>query len=268
MQYETSIKFASIIISFIFLTSCDILDSNSRKITPLDSRINFKVVQSFDNYESVSTPQIFIEMQTEKIYGCVNYNIITDHKVKNKSIIIDITGIDKSGICLTALGPATERIKLGAISGIFELEINNNNFSNKYNLLISDSLIVVDGNETPNTKPLIKYLWSYPKNSFVFLCGTTLSHTSLCDKFIDTLKSVIELQEFSFSEFAEIPYPKSSQGSHYNADARYFYYKSEEDFDKITDVMRSFKKSYFFDEGGDGLWIISWINKNIRSWLL
>ncbi|MCH8820182.1 MAG: hypothetical protein IIB03_07675, partial [Acidobacteria bacterium] len=56
--------------------------------------------------------------------------------------------------------------------------------------------------------------------------------TTICEGFIDTLKSVINITEFNFSDIAEIPYPSSSQGHYYDANARYFYYESEEEFDK------------------------------------
>ena len=58
-----------IIISILSFSSCDILDDDGSSISPLDSKVNFKVVESYDNYKTVSTPQIFIELQTEKIYG-------------------------------------------------------------------------------------------------------------------------------------------------------------------------------------------------------
>ena len=111
-------------------------------------------------------------------------------------------------------------------------------------------------------------MWRYPKNSFAYLCGTTLSDTSLCENFIDTLKSVINLTEFNFSEIAEIPYPTSSQGHQYDADVKYFYYDNENEFDKIQAVMKSYKQNHNIDDGGDGLYIVNWMNKKIRSWLL
>ncbi len=176
-----------------FFSSCDILDSDGSLISPLDSKVNFKVIESFDNYESVSIPQIFIELQTEKIYGCYNYRIKTDYKVNDRSIEVDIIGIDKSRSCATALGPAKDRIKLGQLTGVYGIKMSYNNFDDKYNLLISDSLIILDGRETSNTKPLIHFVYRYPKNSFAYLCGTNLSDSSVCSNFIDTLKSVINL---------------------------------------------------------------------------
>lgn len=256
-----------VILIFLSFFSCDILDSDSSSLSPLDTKIDFKVIESYDNYESVSTPKIFIELKSEKIYGCFNYTIVSAYKIDNKTIEINVLGINKPNICLTALGPATGRIKLGELYGNYEIVIQGNGFANNYNLVISDSLIMLDGKETQHTKPLINSIYRYPKNSFAYLCGTTLSNNSICSGFIDTLKSVIDLNEFSFSDIAEIPYPKSSQGHQYDAIARYFYYKNEDEFNRIEDVMRSYIKNNF-SENGATLEVINWMNKKVRSWLL
>jgi len=260
----------SLLVLLIFLTfsSCDILDSDSSTLSPLDTKIDFKVIESYDNYETVSTPKIFIYLVSEKIYGCSNYSIVTNFNIYDKTIEVNILGIDKPNICLTSLGPAGGRINLGEISGISEIKFIGPGFEDKYNLLISDSLIILDGKETSNTKPLINFAYRYPKNSFEYLCGTTLADTSLCQHFIDTLKSVIDLTEFHFTDIAEIPYSKSSQGYYYNANSRFFFYKNESDFNKIENVMKSFKESYFPTDNGVGLSIINWMNKKFYSWLL
>jgi len=52
---------------------------------------------------------------------------------------------------------------------------------------------------------------------------------------------VIPLTEFGFPDFAEIPYPQASQGHYFDADARYFYYESKEDFDEIQEVIETMK---------------------------
>lgn len=257
-----------LIFTVLAFSGCDILDNGASSISPLDSKIDFKVLESFDNYETVSIPQVFIEMQTEKIYGCFNYGIAADYKIVDKTIEVNILGIDKPGVCLTALGPANARIKLGTLSGNYEIMFHGNGFANNYNLVISDSMIILDGKETAHTKPLIHSIYRYPKNSFAYLCGASISNTSICSDFIDTLMSVIDITEFNFSDIAEIPYPVSSQGHQYDASARYFYYENKDEFDMIKDVMKNYKYTYSFEDGGISLTIISWMNKKVRSWLL
>lgn len=80
--------------------------------------------------------------------------------------------------------------------------------------------------------------------------------------------SVIDIPEFYFSDIAEIPYTLSSQGHYYDAKARYFYYKTEEEFDKIQEVMKSYKHTHFPDDNGIGLSVVNWMDKKFYSWLL
>jgi len=254
----------SCVLLFITLTSCDILEDSSATIAPLDSKINFKVIESYDRYETVSAPEIFIEMQTEKIYPCYNYGIANRIRIEDRKLIVDIVGIAKSSVCATALGPANARIKLGYITGVYGIEFNGDNFNDKYNLLISDSLIILDGKETPNTNPSVYFMYRYPKNSFAYIWNRGTSDSLICLGFMDTLKSVISLNEFSFSNLAEIPY--FHKPSQYES-VTYYYYDSESDFNKISSVMANYKQAHF---PNDEVYIsiYSWMNKKIYSWML
>lgn len=245
------------------LNSCDILDNNSTTIEPLDSKINFKVIESYDGYETVSVPEIFIEMQTEKIYSCFNYGISTYPRFEDKKVIVDIRGIYKPNVCLTAFGPANARVKLGYISGVYEIEFSGNNFNDKYNLLVSDSLVILDGKETANTNPSVYFIYRYPKNSFAYRYNTYAADSTLYIGLLDTLKQVINLTEFSFSDLAQIPYQTTS-GTYI---VRYFYYENESEFNKISSVMNSFKKAHF-PNNEVYISIQNWMNKKILSWVL
>ena len=55
------------IISVISFSSCDILDNDGSSISPLDSKINFKVIESYDDYEVASTPLFFSNYKQKKI---------------------------------------------------------------------------------------------------------------------------------------------------------------------------------------------------------
>ena len=48
----------------------------------------------------------------------------------------------------------------------------------------------------------------------------------------------------------------------------FVYYESEEEFDKIQEVMKSYKQTYFPNDDGVGLTIINWMNKKFHSSLL
>ena len=263
LYMNSILKLSIVLILILLFNSCDILDNNSSTIEPLDSKINFKVLESFDRYETVSAPEIFIEIQTEKIYGCYNYGISTYSRFEDRKVIVDIRGISKPGVCLTALGPANARIKLGYISGVYEIEFNGNNFSDKYNLLISDSLIILDGKETANTNPSVYFMYRYPKNSFAYRYNTYAADSTLYLGLLDTLMNVINLTEFYFSDLAQIPYQTTS-GTYI---VRYFYYENESEFNKVSSVMKSFKQSHF-PNNEVHISIENWMNRKIYSWIL
>jgi hypothetical protein len=252
-------------ILLLFLNACDIVDDdNYGTMTPLDSKIKFKVVESYEDYQSTSVPEIFIDMVTEKEYPCCNYGISTYSRFENRKVIVDIKGIYKPDICLTAFGPANTRVKLGYLKGVYEIELNGDSFTDNYNLLISDSLIILDGNGSAKTEPAAYFIYRYPHNSFAYAWSRGVPDSLFCLGFIDTLKSVISLNEFTFSNVAEIPY--FQKPSQYES-VSYYYYENESDFNKISSVMKSYKQAHF---PNDEVYvsIYSWKNKRILSWTL
>jgi hypothetical protein len=252
----------------IVLSGCDLLESGSTASPELDSKILFKVNESYEPHGEEQEPKIFIDLYTAKTYPCFNYSIVTSHSVNKKQIEIELLAINAPEVCLTALGPARGRINLGYLDGGYEIIFKNREFRDNYNLIINDTLIFVDGEETVNTKPLTSFLHRYPENSFAYLYGSLDSLKYLDQKFRDTLTQTIKITEFTFQDFADIPYPLSSSGHHYDAPARYFYYDSEEDFDKIESILKSFLESYFSDEQLYSIAIINWKNVEIYSWML
>jgi hypothetical protein len=85
----------------------------------------------------------------------------------------------------------------------------------------------------------------------------------LASIFLDTLKQVLNIDEFEFPQYGEIPYPKEPQGHYWDMPARYFYYNSEDDFKNIEDILRDFKGNYIKDKEGILLQFKIGVVKNI-----
>ncbi len=253
---------------FLFIAGCEVNDNGGNTLSTIDSKINFIVKESHDYYLSSSEPEIYLNLATEKIYGCCNFPIIADCNIKGNIITVNLSGINKSGICLTALGPATANLKLGQIEGDYILIIRSSYFSDNYNLSVNSSNINVSGAETNNTKPAKRNYQRYPENSMVYYCGTLTENSYLCQDFIDTLKTVIDITEFTFPENGEIPYGPAGGGHYYDAEPRYFYYQNDADFFAIEDVLKKFKSDYFPDNNGTGLNFLNWKNEQVMSWTL
>ena len=260
---------ALIFLLLFVLNGCEYLSSDPvYKTLPIEGNLLFNFSESYENYNKPGIPVIYFNLKTEKEYGCVNYNISTEIRLSGNNLDVYIKGIQEPNICLTAIGPATSSSSLDIPAGNYKLILHDENFSDTYDFSVSDKSITIDQSNYTETKPMYRVNWRYPKNSFVYLCGSLTEDSSICNDFLDTLKSRISLQEFSFPDSGKIPYPTASQGHYYDMPARYFYYKDETDFNKIGEILKNYKDNYLQNKSGYGIQIINWFNKKFYSWLL
>ncbi len=258
----------SVCLLLILSSECNITHKTHLGQEPIDGKLQFGISESYEKYDVPSPPQIFLNLKTEKIYGCVNYQISYTATIKNGTVDVRISGVTIPEICLTALGPATAKTSLDLSNGNYKLVLHSGDFSNTYNLSVSDRSISIDQSSYPETQPLYRLYWRYPQNSFVYMCGTLTEDSTICTDFLDTLKSKIDLQEFVFPDSGKIPYPTASDGHYYDMPAKYFYYKNETDFDKIGDIMKEYQDKYLQNKTGYGISVVNWMNKSYYSWLL
>ena len=80
----------------------------------------------------------------------------------------------------------------------------------------------------------------------------------ICEDFLDTLKTIIEIEEFEFPDYGKIPDPDSSYGHHYDSKTRFFTYKSEQDFDRAGDVSGDFTRRVISGHSGIGIYLLKW----------
>ncbi|OYD17638.1 hypothetical protein CH333_00025 [candidate division WOR-3 bacterium JGI_Cruoil_03_44_89] len=254
-------------LSLFGFLSCDIFNFSKKELKPIEGDITFSVKEGYREHDSISEPGIMLSMVTEKIYPCCNWSIISEVSVKGNKISIEILGIYVPEICLTALGPATSTSFLDISNGEYLLYFSYGNMTDGYVLTVTDSFIKVTEEVTRFTKPEFKLFWRYPQNSFAYLCGTTTETSWICEKFLDTLLSEIDLEEFQFPDSGEIPYPRSSDGHYYDMPAKYFFYEKDEDFDKAGAILKSYTQNVITQYSGVGISLINWKNKKYLSWL-
>jgi hypothetical protein len=72
MNYRTIF----LLITFLGLINCGFFDDNS-DLLPIEGRILFKVSEDYEQSDLESDPEIYLFLETEKIYGCCNYCIYT-----------------------------------------------------------------------------------------------------------------------------------------------------------------------------------------------
>ncbi len=250
---------------FVFL-GCSIFKSEESK--PIEGNIIFSVKEGYRDYSSISEPSIMLSMVTEKIYPCCNWSIICDVIVDGNIVSVDFLGIYIPEICLTALGPAHYTSFLDIPEGEYSLYFTYKGVVDAYVLTVTDSSIKISGNVSPEfTKPKFYQFWRYPPNSLVYLCGTTTETSWICEDFLDTLLSEVNLEQFQFPNSGKIPYPCSSDGHYYDMPAKYFFYEKDEDFDKAGKILESYTQNIIAHYSGIGISLINWKNKEYLSWL-
>ncbi len=109
--------------TLLFFSNCKDL---GEEIPPLESSI---VITPWENL-SPSQRTFTLNCATDEIYGCLNFRIINRFAVGSGTIEIWLDGIYKPEVCLTALGPATANIELGALAhGNYNVVISTATFS-------------------------------------------------------------------------------------------------------------------------------------------
>lgn len=252
-------------VSLLSALGCDIFDSEELK--PIEGDIIFTVQEGYQDYFAIAEPQILIPMATEKIYPCINFDIVSDISIFSNMILIEPLGIYEPDICFTALGPATSEVFLSLPYGTFQLFFRYRGTTDRYWLTVSDSHIRVVEEISHFTRPEFNLWWRYPRDSFAYLCGTTNDTRWICEDFLDTLLSYIDLAEFQFPDSGHIPYPSSSAGQVYEMPARYFRYGEEEDFIMAGKILETYTEAVILPHQGVSISLIGWNNRNFRSWL-
>jgi hypothetical protein len=207
-------------------------------------------------------------MTTEKGYNNLGYQIKTEILFSGGQIDLKILGIKPpEGIILPALGPASASKVLDLREGAYTLNFYYEYAVDRYHLIVkADSLEVVSG--VPSfSEPQFTVVWRFPANSLAFLCGTMTETSWICDDFLSRLLKEVDLEEIHFPSYGEIPYPRASEGHYYNAPARYFCYKTEEDLDRAGEILKAYSEDVISHYEGVSLWLQNWKNRFIRSWL-
>jgi hypothetical protein len=233
----------------------------------IEGRILFKVYEGHSSDDLEGQPRIILELRTEKIYCCCNNRIISDVTRSGGYIAVHLKGVLFPELCLTSLGPAMSRDFLDLPEGAYSLNFRQWSSSDKYTLTVRKDAIEIDPGVTNFTAAENLLFWRYPENSFAYYCGTMTETAWVCDDFLSHLIREIDLDEFCFPDYGKIPYSRSSQGHYYDAAARYFRYKTEDDFHRAGEVLAAYSREVIVGMEGIGLCLKNWKNKNYCSWL-
>lgn len=234
---------------------------------PIEGNIIFKVIEGHKELYCDCEPEIMLDMETEKIYGCCNFSIMSEILQTGNNITVKLLGIYMPDVCAFAFGPAKSRKFLSIPEGQYTLNFLYEFAVDRYVLIVTDSYIKLFKIESIITKNEFEVFCRYPPNSFVYLCGTTTETSWICEDFLGELLSEIDLEEFQFPAYGEICYPSSSQGHYYDMPARYFFYNNEKDFDKAGEILKAYTQRVIVNYSGADISLRNWKDKSYKSWL-
>jgi hypothetical protein len=262
MRLRVSVIFI-FLVSVFLATHCSVSD-----LLPVEGKIFFGVMETHRSYDCNCAPDITLTMKTEKDYSCLDYQIKTEISRAGGQIDLKILGIKPpEGILMPAFGAATASRVLDLPEGTYALNLYYNYAVDRYHLIINADSLQVVSTVLSFSQPEFNVFWRYPANSFAYLCGTTTETSWICDDFLSRLLKEVDLEELFFPDYGEIPYPRSSEGNHYNAPGRYFRYQTEDDFDRAGEVLKSYAESVTSNCQGVGLSLTNWKGRFFYSWL-
>jgi hypothetical protein len=248
----------------LVLTAC-----SPKDIQPFEGRLSFQVKESYRQMAEGVEPSICLSMETEKIYECCNYSIVADFLRTNALLMLDIKGIERPAICLTALGPAVGGRFLELGEGVYSLEFRCGSARRSvYELAVNGEAITIaesSGAGGTFTVPQSTLWWRYPRNSFAVICGTTVETAWIFEDFLGRLQAGVDLVLHEFPPDGEIGYPRAPQGYYVNHPSRFFLYGEAVDFEEAGEILREYVRDVIGGMTGVNIWLLNWKNESFRS---
>ncbi|MCH7783370.1 hypothetical protein IID62_09930, partial [candidate division KSB1 bacterium] len=266
--HKISILF--LFLSFLPLSQCGIIfgpESPGFTVLPIDGKIDFSIVEDYEDYEAIGEPFIKLSMVTEKHYGCLGYSINANINIVGNNVIVRIFGIKTPlGACATAISPAHFFDKLNLGGGKYNLLFFYKETVDSYYLTVTDSSIHVEQNKADFTSTKQEMYWRYPEKSFSYFSGISDSSIIAYEDFLDTLTTNLPITEFQFPDFGKNPFENSNRGQHVvDFPSIYFKYENEEDFEKAGALLKSYTENVIGNNLTVSLTIISWKNRRFTA---
>jgi len=107
----------------------------------LEGDIKFSISERFT--EEKDGAHIFLNLATERIYGCCDHQLNSDVKIQGDTIIVEVKNVHKCGHA-EGRGPATFSEDLGKIEGDYQLILKHKTKEDKYNLKITKDKIEIN----------------------------------------------------------------------------------------------------------------------------
>jgi len=238
-------------------------------VTPVTGRVLFIITEGFTDPRTVEPPTIQLRLETEAHEPCANYSLETRISRPGGSLVVDVRGVHRPDVCLTAVGPATFQTDLDLANGAYDLRFQVDGATETYGLVVTDTSLEISGPGGARTSPQATLVWRFPERSFAAVCGTTVETAWICPAFRDTLLAIPTVARYTFPPSGRKPYPESSEGCcWHNPPADYFTYATEAAFDAAGARLAAYSRAVVSQHQGVLIHLMSWRNQQFMSWLL
>ncbi|BDD11402.1 hypothetical protein FUAX_38340 (plasmid) [Fulvitalea axinellae] len=252
--------FTKIIFIALLLFSCDTEDD----LGSIDTAMKFSPVEHYEINREAGAPKLYLLFESEKVFPNTGYSLKSEIDIEGNELMIRFKGISKSDFSHAMPSAVEMRIELS--ENISKLTLLNGNKTDRYKIEVTDKKVVVSPEKTSFSSITHASTFRYPKNSFVYLCGTNLDNKHLYEDFKKVLSELPGISYYQFQGPGLIPYPTKGDGNWYNPDALYFQYEKLADFEEAGERLRAFTKEYLKPNDGVSISLYSWDNRSYRSW--
>lgn len=264
----------AIFLSCNISSTSDPLTTSNDTYDPIEGKVFFHFREMFESSDEKEQPRITLILRTEKLYSHGGLEIASEMALEKNTINIKINGIKHQNVGTDAFTYARWKTFLDIPNGNYELTFSRNWNHPKRTACLDTCIVLVDEKSIRVKKTTQNFTdtdydlyWRYPQNSFAYICGTLVQDSCMCTVFLDSLKKIIDIEQFIFPNEGIKPYPLYSSGHYYDTPAQYFKYFDEQDYLKAGEFLKNYSKEVLKDYEGLSISLIGWNNVNYMSWV-
>jgi len=234
------------------------------ELIPLHGRLLLYIQEHCQVRDSVAVSTYSLHMGTETIYPYTGNEIVSETRISEDKITTIIQGVYTGG-CLCVEGPATYETILDLHNGNYSFDLIYRGKIDRHKIMIKSDRIEISGN-SGYSRFMHNRIWRFPERSFVCRNSSPKEVSWICEGFIDTLRSVIHLEEIKAKQSGKWPYHKTFGSFSHERPSRFFRYEQESDFYRAGEILEAYAKDVLTEHPGCLIEIKNWTGKKFISW--
>lgn len=246
----------------LLLSSCEKENAGNEEPGPgINEEIEFFPEETYWGSQP-QIPKLLLKFQTKKIFRDACTGLSTTLILSGDDMIVRFDSFYQAGGCALITSPA--KVQFVLPENIKRLTLVNGKKIDTYTLTINDEFVTINSIKREFSELKVPKLFRYPKNSFVYSCGTSTNNTHHYQDFLSILYDSTDLKEFFFDGSGKIPYRDSSEGSPTKFKTHFFRYEREQEFDKAGELLKRYSEKNIVPFTGAYIFLTNWQNKTLK----